>query len=172
MSRCPLFKGAMEWAVVELLGLYLWSVALCLFFWEWEWLWLDLVPNRSLPEEECSGAALSLSLSTSSSALWPGIPVHSAHTHMLKYTTTASWKTGSEAGFLWQSSFMWSLPGVWLLLLTFFIVPAAGASNHVYVKLVLWICNSSTCKGMMTCLLGFPRLWNTCKYQGVWKLCF
>lgn len=59
-----------------------------------------------------------------------------------------------------------------VLLLTFFIVPAVGSSNHVYVKLVLSICNSSTCKGMMTCLLGFPRLWKTCKYQGVWKLCF
>lgn len=133
-------------AVVELLGLYLWSVGLCLFSLEWEWLRLNLVPNRSLPEEECSRAALS---PPPSLALWPGIPVRSTHTHTqaqsLKYTTTASWKTGSEAGFLWQSSFMWSLPGVWLLLLTFFIVPATGASNRVYVKITLWVCNSCTC---------------------------
>lgn len=41
-----------------------------------------------------------------------------SHTSTHWPATTASWKTGIEAGFLSQSSFMWSLPGVWLLLLT------------------------------------------------------
>lgn len=41
-----------------------------------------------------------------------------SHTSTRWPATTVSWKTGIEAGFLWQSSFMWSLPGVWLSLLT------------------------------------------------------
>lgn len=48
---------------------------------------------------------------------WHSSPFYS-HTSTHWPATTVSWKTGIEAGFLRQSSFMWSLPGVWLLLLT------------------------------------------------------
>lgn len=93
-------------------GHYVFSLASeCKCCWHWS-------QNRRLMGWECSRHPPSQNAGTWRWLLQAGIPVLFTHTHLHWPATTVSWKTGIEAGFLWQSSFMWSLPGVWLSLLT------------------------------------------------------
>ncbi len=153
-------------AVVELLGLNLWSVGLCLFSLEWEWLRLDLLSNRSLPEEECSRAALSSLPAWLCGLAFQSIP----HTH-----------TNSEAqihNHCFLKDRKWGRLPVTVLfhVVTSWCLALAVDFLHCSCNRGFKSCvceNNSLSmqqqfmRQLLTHLSGFARLWTSRNYQGI-----